>query len=477
MSRTRKSQRGFWATCLSMVGTTALLLLLVLAGALVAVPWAVNGAALTVLSGSMEPAISAGDIVVVRGVSVPPDDVAVGDVITFLPYPDDPTLITHRVVAMTADPQGEVKYVTQGDANSAVDEPIGPHQIRGRMMYVVPVLGYVTNAFQNRVPWLVTAAGVFLLVLAAIYLLPRRRRHKVAQAAEAAAEATAQMRAEVAAAPPADVETSALTRVETEPETMATARPAARTEATRVARPVTAAAVVGARSRSPRPGSSGRHTRLTTPVRQARGPHRIPLDPTAAATRDPFAPDQIPQGGLVVTPADVMAGAPTETTGPTGQTSSHRTPTAPLVQSFPAAPLTPVAWTAPVPAAAVTLQAWETAPDSSVAADWIPVPPVLTPRTPVATPDRVATMVPSTLPARAAGQAVAQATRTDFPPVQATAARHRVTTASEPPRRAVNSTQPRTLAELIRSRVAHPGHAWTDQLADDSHELKESLPS
>jgi signal peptidase len=151
--------------------------LLALATAIVVVPKVTHGAALTVLTGSMEPTISPGDIAVVRGVTDPINEVKVGDIITYLPYPDDPTLITHRVIGLSSTADGETLFVTQGDANSAVDDPVGAHQIRGRHMYTVPYLGYITHPLAGHASWIVTATGVALILIALFWIFgPSRGR-------------------------------------------------------------------------------------------------------------------------------------------------------------------------------------------------------------------------------------------------------------------------------------------------------------
>src|SRR5690625_6594570 len=81
--------------------------------ALAVAPRVMNGAALTVLTGSMEPTYSPGDMVV----SVPQDRYDVGDVVTFQPVSGDPMLITHRVVAIQLGGPGGTRYVTRGRTN------------------------------------------------------------------------------------------------------------------------------------------------------------------------------------------------------------------------------------------------------------------------------------------------------------------------------------------------------------------------
>ncbi|MBR7539807.1 S26 family signal peptidase, partial [Mycobacterium tuberculosis] len=81
------------------------ILLLGLLGLVVAVgvvPKVMNGAALTVLTGSMEPTYEPGDIVV----SVPQEQYRIGDPVTFQPRSGDPMLITHRIVAVTDTDEG-----------------------------------------------------------------------------------------------------------------------------------------------------------------------------------------------------------------------------------------------------------------------------------------------------------------------------------------------------------------------------------
>ena len=61
----------------------------------VSVPYLFGERSLTVLSGSMEPQLHVGDVVVVD--QVPPLEVRVGDIVTFRDPEDASRLITHRV--------------------------------------------------------------------------------------------------------------------------------------------------------------------------------------------------------------------------------------------------------------------------------------------------------------------------------------------------------------------------------------------
>ncbi|MFH5824818.1 signal peptidase I [Georgenia sp. AZ-5] len=140
---------------------------LLLAVALIAVPRLTGWVPLTVLTGSMEPTVPTGSQVVVETVDGEADAarLVVGDVITFMPYPDDPTLVTHRIVTKSQGADGSVWFTTQGDANDAVDAwTLTATQIRGVMRYHVPYAGYAATALtgsQKDVGVTVAAAALF----------------------------------------------------------------------------------------------------------------------------------------------------------------------------------------------------------------------------------------------------------------------------------------------------------------------------
>jgi signal peptidase len=91
-----------------------------------------------VLSGSMEPTIHVGSIVI----SKPSEKYAPNDVITFKNAEDLRLNITHRVVE-TSESNGVTQYITKGDANNARDAvPVDHLLVRGKVLFSVPLLGY-----------------------------------------------------------------------------------------------------------------------------------------------------------------------------------------------------------------------------------------------------------------------------------------------------------------------------------------------
>lgn len=125
----------------------ARIVLLVASAALVVgvvVPTVAGATPFTVLTGSMSPALEPGTLIVVRPVE--DDQVAVGDVVTYQLRSGEPEVVTHRVVSIGVDGDGERIFRTRGDANSVADERwIRPVQLRGVVWYSVPHLGRVST--------------------------------------------------------------------------------------------------------------------------------------------------------------------------------------------------------------------------------------------------------------------------------------------------------------------------------------------
>ncbi len=162
----QKSRRSGWASAISSgIVTFIMLILLALAVALIVIPKVMGGMSLTVLTGSMEPGIKPGDIVVTKGIdTAQARDLAIGTVVAFLPYPDDPTLVTHRIIEKTVSADG-VAFTMKGDNNNTPDSwnPVHDYQVRGEVIYTVPKIGYARQWASGSVGWVVPAAAVLLI--------------------------------------------------------------------------------------------------------------------------------------------------------------------------------------------------------------------------------------------------------------------------------------------------------------------------
>ena len=118
----------------------------------------------TVISGSMEPEYSVGDLIYVK--SIDPNDVKVGDPITFV-LNENLVVATHRVIEI--DTENE-RFYTKGDANDSPDaEPVHFNNLIGRPEFAIPKLGYVSDFVQNP-PGMYITIGIALLLIVIVFL-------------------------------------------------------------------------------------------------------------------------------------------------------------------------------------------------------------------------------------------------------------------------------------------------------------------
>jgi signal peptidase len=144
---------------------------------------AVNARAMAVTSGSMQPGIAVGSLLIVR--TVDPETVRVGDVITYAGYTAQ-NLTTHRVLSLR-HVSGKLHFQTQGDANDAPDVDLAPAAgLVGRATLDVPYAGRTLSALthpQTRIIVLgVPAAWMIVVQGRALHTLLRSRgRHRAAR--------------------------------------------------------------------------------------------------------------------------------------------------------------------------------------------------------------------------------------------------------------------------------------------------------
>ena len=115
-----------------------------------------------VLSGSMEPELSKGDLIIVKKDT---GNIKPGDVIVFQ---DTTSLVVHRVIFVDNE-----TITTKGDANNIADKPISLSDIKGKVIADVPAVGHFVNILKK--PF-----GIALTLIIAIILLeiPRKRELK-----------------------------------------------------------------------------------------------------------------------------------------------------------------------------------------------------------------------------------------------------------------------------------------------------------
>lgn len=99
---------------------------------------------MAVVSDSMVPTFYRGDLIVVKGIN--PEEIELGDIIVYqTPYKNIP--IVHRVVAIE-EKDGKLYFYTKGDHNTFLDQnsgiapPVEEAWIKGKMILVIPKLGW-----------------------------------------------------------------------------------------------------------------------------------------------------------------------------------------------------------------------------------------------------------------------------------------------------------------------------------------------
>ncbi|MDE3088137.1 MAG: signal peptidase I [Chloroflexota bacterium] len=98
---------------------------------------------LVVMSGSMEPTIPVGAVVIAE--PVPSRELEIGDVIIFSPNADVTVPIIHRIVSVRVK-DGTRFFTTRGDANPSADvAEVSLPATAWRMTYNVPLVGYLIS--------------------------------------------------------------------------------------------------------------------------------------------------------------------------------------------------------------------------------------------------------------------------------------------------------------------------------------------
>lgn len=117
-----------------------------------------------VISGSMEPMYSVGDLLYVK--EVDPDSIKEGTPITFV-LNEELVVATHMVIEVDAENQ---HFYTQGLANDTADaEPVHFNNVIGVPQFSIPLLGYVSDFIQNP-PGMYITIGASIVLIVAVFL-------------------------------------------------------------------------------------------------------------------------------------------------------------------------------------------------------------------------------------------------------------------------------------------------------------------
>jgi len=119
-------------------------MMLAIAGLLVAsmLPIPGNIELKIVKSGSMEPTIPTGSLVIVK----PMQSYGIGDVITFGADTKTEIPTTHRIIGYESDAEGRSVFRTKGDANEDQDaNPVPRGEVIGKVVFHLPYVGFVLD--------------------------------------------------------------------------------------------------------------------------------------------------------------------------------------------------------------------------------------------------------------------------------------------------------------------------------------------
>ncbi len=119
-----------------------------------------------VASGSMIPVLQVYDVLIVQG-HEPFEDIKVGDIIVFNRPSGHDRVIVHRVASIIDDEPKTIR--TKGDANPAsipgTDFPITKEEYIGKVAYVIPQVGYVTQLLKPPINYIIIVIVIGIMVV------------------------------------------------------------------------------------------------------------------------------------------------------------------------------------------------------------------------------------------------------------------------------------------------------------------------
>jgi signal peptidase I len=115
----------------------------------------------TVQSGSMEPTIKTGSIVIAK----PESRYSKGDIITFRTLGAQEATVTHRIVDVKMDVKKNIFFKTKGDANNSADSDLRSiKNVIGKVAFSLPYLGFPIN-FAKTLP------GLLILIVIPVTII------------------------------------------------------------------------------------------------------------------------------------------------------------------------------------------------------------------------------------------------------------------------------------------------------------------
>ena len=151
--------------------STVILIILIAAALFVTVPKLFGIEMYTVLSGSMEPVLSVGDLIYV--VPVDPKEIKEGDIITFV-LNEDLVVATHRVAAID---MAKERFTTKGDANEHEDAgTVLFGNVVGVEKFSLPKIGYLFSAINTTAGRIISITIIIMLAIVSFALSDDKKK-------------------------------------------------------------------------------------------------------------------------------------------------------------------------------------------------------------------------------------------------------------------------------------------------------------
>lgn len=143
--------------------TTVVIIILAAVAIVLIAPRLLGCQTMAVLSGSMEPEISVGSIVITK--EAEPSLIEVGDIITYRLSGN--TMVTHRVIE---NDTVSGQLILQGDANDTPDaSPVAYSNVVGKVALHLPLLGYLSIYIKTPLG-IAGVCGVFVILILLTFL-------------------------------------------------------------------------------------------------------------------------------------------------------------------------------------------------------------------------------------------------------------------------------------------------------------------
>lgn len=128
--------------------------------------------AFDIISESMMPTFNIGDIIIVKKINES-NELKLNDIITF---EHDEKIISHRILRIENDGEQDLFY-TKGDNNEEIDDFfIKNHQIYGKVILIIPKLGYITRHLHEK--YILLQIILLIIIIFAIFNIKQDKKIK-----------------------------------------------------------------------------------------------------------------------------------------------------------------------------------------------------------------------------------------------------------------------------------------------------------